>query len=67
MKFNSKKFAEDVIAFREKNNLSQKLFQKNSGVSSNAIYRAEEKNLFEINKLIKLCSAIGKKIANYIS
>lgn len=65
--FDTKQFAKDILAKREKDNLTFTDVAKAAGVERTTIYRAEAGRPIVINAICDLCNWLGKPVQDYLT
>lgn len=66
-KFNSKKFAEDILAKRESKepHITYAVACKQMGISSSILHRAESGLPVSLESFAVICNWLGRKVQNY--
>lgn len=64
--FNRKKFSEDMIAFRELNEMSLRELGEICGIPKPSVFRIETGNYYvNVDHAVSIANAIGKHISEY--
>lgn len=65
--FNTKAFAADILATRERLDLTQSAAAKIAGVSQVTVFEAELKGSCSLRSLPGICNLIGKPVQHYFA
>lgn len=63
--FNLKRFAADILATREKKDMTMRVFSEWTGLGIATLFRAESGRNVDIKTLVILCNYMGVQVQTY--
>ena len=66
-KFDAKRFAADILAKRQAENVSFVFLENNSTISRTAWHRAESGITVTVDSIIVICNWLGKPVQHYLT